>query len=415
MNREKAIEESIEYSYVDNNSSITTKALSEGSKNRFWEVKKFDPGDTTKLPVVKNKEINRMAAITTSTSKANSLMSLDIMFKRLQNDIQKKVQEISTIPQLTSKLPDINEALSMKTLNAPITSISNSSVRMSKYRRSLDEDIEAMKGIPFSKHSNKSLRLGTLFPSVDSAIAAKTKDNEDDQYFSEAKRILKLGGNININQPKLVDIIESNRLNEELEFINAARVSIIPINKSEDVLCEQERNRIEKLKGIYDKIKAMEKAKTQELKILSEKYYSRCNEDIAISSDLRNGEAAIAELNKEVDDIVAAVENARGVQNGYLRLIEFQSKNPPYHDNSIKVLEQELNLARQQVNDLLLHRYSMNCNAAKEYADKKKSVSHRIEYYDFLMKSISQKKSAFKAYGRNMFTETKGLIVISYL
>jgi hypothetical protein len=77
------------------------------------------------------------------------------------------------------------------------------------------------------------------------------------------------------------------------------------------------------------------------------------------------GEIAISELNSRVNELTKALESAKLLNHGYSYLIKLQEKFPPYTEKHIRMLEQELQLARQQLADMVQHRQAMYIEAQK--------------------------------------------------
>lgn len=77
------------------------------------------------------------------------------------------------------------------------------------------------------------------------------------------------------------------------------------------------------------------------------------------------GEIAITELNTRVNELARTLDSAKLLNQGYSFLLKLQNKYPAYTEKHVCMLEQELQLARQQLIDLSQHRHSMYTEAQK--------------------------------------------------
>ena len=77
------------------------------------------------------------------------------------------------------------------------------------------------------------------------------------------------------------------------------------------------------------------------------------------------GEIAVTELTARVHELTKALDSAKLLNQGYNFLLKLQDKYPPYTEKHVSTLEQELQLARQQLADLAHHRQSMYIEVQK--------------------------------------------------
>lgn len=110
----------------------------------------------------------------------NTLESLDVSFKRMHEEMLRSV-----------------------------AANDSSNTGPNKYRRPLSTELEITKKIPFSSHCQKSIRSGTLFPSLQHSIQEKNqKIEENGDLYREATNVLKRGGDALHFEPALDDLIK---------------------------------------------------------------------------------------------------------------------------------------------------------------------------------------------------------------
>lgn len=84
---------------------------------------------------------------------------------------------------------------------------------------------------------------------------------------------------------------------------------------------------------------------------------------------METGEAAIREMTESLAHVISGLENARQLQRGYHLLLELVSAtSPPYTESHLQQVEQELELAKQQCEDLMKHKINVIANTNKDIA-----------------------------------------------
>lgn len=143
---------------------------------RVWNVKKSDP-----TIAVFNPSLNRkLAAIKPRTSLSSSLeRNVNVTYNKLYDEL--------TQPSFIAQV-----RLGMGVQNRD------------KFRKTLEQDIEANRNIPFSYHAKKTLKSGSLFPSFSASLQEiNRKKIESDLFLSDAESdSTSLRSNINKKKKK---------------------------------------------------------------------------------------------------------------------------------------------------------------------------------------------------------------------
>jgi hypothetical protein len=85
------------------------------------------------------------------------------------------------------------------------------------------------------------------------------------------------------------------------------------------------------------------------------------------------GEVAITDISSKLAEMKSTLESGVTMNSGFSLLLRLLERTPPYTEKHVALLEQELQLARQQLHDLCHHRQEM-------YVEAQKLESVSLEY-----------------------------------
>lgn len=327
---------------------MTMKGLT--STQRYWDVKKTDPTST----VVTHTAARQFALLNNST---NNLDTLDIALKRIQEGLK----GVTKPPQ--------------------------------KFRRTFDQEIDLLNGIPHSTHCSKSMRLETLFPSMDTFIKKRNAIIESDLgNYEKASLSLRRGGQGLPLEASVDDEIKRLTEEESLKNWNSMRGGAIPLGTEEELEYDKELNRLGKLRTISDRVTKLSRERKALLSDLKLKVRNRDELDEEMSAAVLTGEMAIATLEERFLDLAAAVEKGKSLNQGFDLLIELLVTYPPHREKYIVVLEQNVALAKQQVVDLQRLRQSVYLDAERVELVKKRQLLDKIKYYSLARRDVEIKR-----------------------
>jgi hypothetical protein len=257
--------------------------------------------------------------------------------------------------------------------------------------------MEAMEGIPYSNHSLKSLREGTLFPSIEAAHREKNKrrERENEDLFSHAKAIRKRGGIADPFEPDLDEEIKRMRNEELLQDFNRQKGNTMPVMSEAEMTVQREIDRVERLRRLSDRVQASVREKMELLKKLKSKVIARDQHDEYLTADIVAGDCAIEVLETRANAMMGALDEARTLGNGYSILIELLKACPPFTDKHVKTQEQHLALAKQQLADLIQHRHNMYMDVERIEDVRKRQITDKITYYRDVRRELREKIKAF--------------------
>ena len=139
--------------------SMSAKNAAIARSTRLWDVKKNDPT----IHVIHNSDSRKNAGIKTVLMDQKVSDVMDLTLRRVRDDIANASAAKNKMPQ--------------------------------RYRRTMEQELEAMKGIPHAHHCKRSMNRNTLFPSLDQAIKEKNKKIEEDgELYQNALATMRLGG-----------------------------------------------------------------------------------------------------------------------------------------------------------------------------------------------------------------------------
>ena len=364
-----------------------SKSLKDDSFRRNFNVKRVDPFSD---PVHKL-SFNRLTAkIRSNLTSSKSLEALDNIAKHYT---------------------ELNSSNSVKR-------------QIEKFTRTLDQEVEELKNIPFSKPSNRSLKSNSRFPSVDAIIKEKAdkKDSEVANSYkppeevasymlasvyasvgAEAPIASKITGNgrpgttVNFSlEESVFDEIRVKIEDTGFEKANQTRGKAIPALNELMLDYENHLERMGRLRTLYDKVSEQFKLKKMHLEDLKLNVEAREKDDEKIVSDLMRGENTMEILEDQLLAVSLSYNEAKILQEQYTKLITFMLSFPPMTEKYIAHLEQELSLSRQQVTDLLKHRQHIYIEAERGDVVLKKNLKGKINYYRSIRKILNIYKTKTK-------------------
>lgn len=323
---------------------------------RLWDVKKFDPSQYQLKPSAARLRANINAAMTPNVL----LDGMELALRRVRDDIIACGQSINKIPP--------------------------------KYRRSLDQESQLFKDIPHAYHSVRSVKLNTLFPSIEAAIKEKNENTMDNPtLYANATAQLKRGG----PGLPLESTLESElkRLTDEETMVqwNLRRGGALPSASAEEVEFERELERMSKLRALADRINTLVRERQTVYESLRRQAEARDASDEEVSHFMLAGETAIETLKAKLQIMTDALEEGRKLNNGYSLLIEVLQANPPSSEQHIISIQQQVTLARQQLADLRLLRQRLYLEAERLETTQKVQISDKLNYYRTARLSLGKK------------------------
>lgn len=270
---------------------------------------------------------------------------------------------------------------------------------VSKYHKPLEDAMAASQNIPFAEPSTRSLKTNTRFPSIRLNLSEKYKSMEEDEnLYSKANNTLRLGGTVEL--PTVGDLereIENILKDEKLGQMNLRRGSAIPFKNQEEVEYADELDRLGRLRVLSDKIHERKKERFAMLESVREEVEHRVKTDQEVASNLTSGEISIAAMEDRYTTLQHALEEGRCHNQSYRKLIEVMHACPPFTERHVAALEQEVELARQQLVDLCNSRRSMYLEAEKLQKNLANQLHEKIQYYSTNRKTVERKVNSIYA------------------
>jgi len=340
-----------------NEVALVTKSSKQGEHHfdrRYWEVKKSDPV----IKLINRTESRKSSFIKKSMIPSKSYDSLDASIKH----IQEAVVGVTKPP--------------------------------AKFRRTYEEEMTMLAGIPHSKHCLKTIRLQTLFPSLEADIRKKNAEIlNDPKAYEAATSSLHLGGGGLPLLPTVDDELRQFADDESLANFNHNHGGGVPIASEDDAEFERELNRMGRLRALADKINALYKQRYDLCEELRRQVKQREEIDDEITAAAASGEAAIGALEERYLTMCTAVDQCKRLNKGYDTLIEILMRYPPHTPKQIASLEQNVVLVKQQVADLIRMRHMLYVDAEQQDLEKKKAINAKIKYYQQRRKETLNNKA----------------------
>ena len=348
-----------------------TKKTTKGTgMQRYWEVKKQDPT----VVVIHHTDNRKNAAIKSHMLPAKSYEALDGTLTHIKSEI------VSAKPTI-------------------------------KFRRSFEEELNAYKNIPHSEHCKRSLRLGSLFPSREEAIKKHNEQVLDNvEVFEQATASIRRGGEGVHLEPTLEEELKRLKYEEDLKNWNNLRGGALPLGSDTELEFDRELQKMGKLRALYDSVNCLHRQRQAFCDELKLKYESRSEQDEEIQSDVLSAEIAIASLEQRYMTMCAATDHTKTLNTGYDMLIELMERCPPSKPEKLAILEQNVELARQQLKDLQLFRQSLYKDAERLEQVKRKQLSVKIQYYKTARNDLKVKRKKIIRSSPSSRVSTAGLL-----
>ena len=301
--------------------------------NRSWGVHKLDP---SKSSVIKPSESRNAALMRTAVSSSSSLDAIESYSKHV---LETKHTNVITGEESGNPVHNPRD----------------------KFRSTMADHMDHMAKIPFSKSSTRSIRKGTLFPSVEENFTAKhtAKMKELDEFSRSASA--RYGGVSADEEEKhtFKDEMEHIRKLEKLKALNARDNSAIPSADAKSVIQVLENEKAGKLRKAFDQVVEIRRHKESQLREMNANFVIRQDVDDEVLATLRAADDTMNKLEDRYVSLQSALTEAKTLNEGYGKLISFLNVNQPSTETHMTSLEQEVHLARQQCRDLKAYRMSV--------------------------------------------------------
>jgi hypothetical protein len=209
------------------------------------------------------------------------------------------------------------------------------------------------------------------------------------------------------------------RDDEALEDFNRQKGFTIPIMSESEMVVNREIERVERLRRLADRVQERVREKVKELERLQTKVVARDQHDESLAADIVAGDCTIEVLEARANAMSGSLEEARALGEGYEMLIELLKSCPPFTDKHVKTQEQNLQLAKQQLADLMHHRHNMYLESERIEAVRKRQITDKIMYYRDVRRELREKIKKF--YNDSMKNQkpipplAKGAVLAKYL
>lgn len=327
-------------------SKAKKNSLAVARSTRLWDVKKSDPSVPLFLPSSfrKNASVNA----TLLPQKVTDVM--DLSLRQIRDDI-------ANASAVRDRMPP-------------------------KFRRSMDQEHAVMKEIPHAEHCTRSVKRGTLFPTLHAHIERKNKEAmNDDEKYSTALLAMRRGGPGLQLEKSLDDNLKELAEAEQMRAWNDRRGGALPIGSEKELEYEQEFERTVKLRAIANKMVTLRRQRSGIHEGLAKSVETREVQDEEIAAFMLSGEAAIEQLKEKLHSMTNALDEGKRLNNGYKLLIEMLQYNPPFNEKHVKQQQQQVELARQQLADLSALRHKMYTDAERDDKVKKKQIHTKVTYF----------------------------------
>lgn len=327
-------------------SKAKKNSLAVARSTRLWDVKKSDPS----VPLFLPSSFRKSATVTATLLPQKVTDVMDLSLQRVRDDI-------ANASAVRDKMPQ-------------------------KFRRSMDQEAEVMADIPHSEHCTRSVKRGTLFPTLHAHIEKKNKEAmNDDEKYATALLAMRRGGPGMQLEKSLEDSLKDLAETEQMKAWNDRRGGALPIGSEKELEYEQEFERTVKLRAIANKMVTLRRQRAAIHEELSKKVDTREAQDEEIAAFMLSGEAAIEQLKEKLHSMTNALDEGRRLNNGYKLLIEMLQYNPPFNEKHVKQQQQQVELARQQLTDLSSLRHKMYTDAERDDKVKKKQIQTKMTYF----------------------------------
>ena len=334
------------------------KHLAIARSTRLWDVKKNDPSK----PVIHN-TLSRTSASVKSvlvSSKVQDVMDMNI--RKVRDDI-------ANASAAKNKMP-------------------------AKYRRTMDQELEAMKGIPHAQHCKRSLSRNTLFPSLDAHIKEKNRlIEEDGELYANALATMRLGGPGLALAAGLESDIKLMAEKEQMDAWNQRRGGALPVGSERELEYEREFERMIRLRSLANRTTTLLRERTTLHESMRHEAESRDVQDDEIQQFMYSGEEAIKQLKDKYQVMTDALDEGKRLNNGYLLLIEWLQYTPPFSEQHVTSQQAQVSLAKQQLADVQKLRHNMYMQAEREALIKQKQVLTKIEYFREARQNVASKRA----------------------
>lgn len=245
-------------------------------------------------------------------------------------------------------------------------------------RKDCEEGTAAPNSIPYSYSSAKSLAKGTRFPSVARLQAEKRGDKEKQQDADAAQAAERFGG---LLTPRNVQELLAEKLLELHEGENTiphgvgdigflpAHTAIFAVSEKETAVADI-RNRVGKLRKAYNQVLGHKQRKEKAIEEMRRTIAARQDQDEFILQTVLVGEQTMEALETRLKRMHVEIKACEALGNFYSRILHHAgvTKNPACEKLRLQEMEQQVELSRQQVKDLLSKRHSLYME--KERVDK---------------------------------------------
>ncbi len=258
-----------------------------------------------------------------------------------------------------------------------------------KFKRTISEDKELFKTIPHAYSSIRSSKRDTKFPTVDAMLKAKEADKEGSELLTP-QAIARIGASVDDFGGGAVAEIRRLQEEEDLLDMNSRRAKAI-FGSKDEIEYAKELERMGRLRTLADRTHEKRRKKSNDLELVRKAFISREEEDEYVLAGLASGESAIVHLEARLVALKQALAETRRLNDQFQKLIRFLSRSPPYNDQHLASLEQELSLARQQLADLMSFRHKLYVETDQQGFTRRTNLKNKVAQYKKLRKDLSNK------------------------
>eukprot|EP01038_Epipyxis_sp_PR26KG_P006095 gene6095-8399_t len=324
---------------------------------KIWKAKKNDP----EIPVFQNSIHKKLASI-----KPRSMLSMSL--ERNVEVTYKKIYEEMMAPSHKLKL--------------------STGIARDKFRRNFADELEMNKNIPFSYHTNRAMKNGSLFATYEKQFRERKKHNLDSEFnalndLSATSSSMKskhsnYSSKLSSKLKPLGSLLELDDLDDEISRINNEeylkshkidRTGSVLIKNEDDLEYETVLERISRMKTIINKLDIVKREKNR------------------IIADLDN-----QSLNERNILMETSCNEVMQMNGGYVELLRILKDNPPYIESHVKSLEVEVELAEKQFDELCELRMKLYKEADRLEKVKRVKLTERLHYYQNSREEIANKK-----------------------
>ena len=380
----KKVQNPTQDSFMDFSGGLATSGggnVNRRIANRSWAVNKLDP---SKSSIIKP-SVSRNASIM-KTSLGSSTVTLDAIDSFSKHVLDRKYTNV---------------------IAGGDDSGNSSHAPRDKFRTSLKDHTKHMSTIPFSKPSQRTLRTGTLFPSVQDNFtaqhAAKMKDMDDFSRQASAKY-----GGMNADDEEKHNFkneMEHIQKVEKLKALNNRDNSAIPSADALAVIRVLENEKSGKLRKAFDNVVQIRKQKEAQMQEMYANYVIRDDVDEEVLATLHAADDTMNQLEDRYVSLQSALTEAKALNTGYAKLISFLNVNQPSTETHMQSLEQEVHLAYQQCNDLKSYRTSIYEDTEKLEKITIKNLKQKLQNTKSQRVAVQKKVKLQKGIHRDLQAE----------